>query len=147
MSTRLKGDETYKQCGYCHKPIRDDQDSTSLGVGGDEPAPFHGECFSKWCEEFPKRIAGGNAMAGGQMVMDPATGELVDEDVIKQLTTDTTISGHLLLTERCKLSEYVKLEVICRVVHVGQKEDDKGVKYHVQTLKITEVDDVKRGAI
>lgn len=147
MSTRLKGDETYPQCGYCHKPIREDQDSTSIGVGGDTPAPFHGKCFSKWCKEVPKRLAGGNKMAGGQMVMDPTTGELVDEDVIRQLTTDTTITGRVLLTERCKLGEFVKVEMVCKCVHEGRKEDDKGAKFHVQTLKVTSIDDVKRGAI
>lgn len=90
---------------------------------------------------------GGNEMAGQQMVMDPATGELVDEDVIRQLYTDTAIAGKALLTERCKLGEFVKISVIAQVVKVGEAMDGKGAKSHFQTIAITQVEDVKRGAI
>jgi len=147
--TRLKGDDTYPQCGYCHKPIRDDQGSTSIGTGG-EQAPFHGKCFPKWCDEFPKRLAiqrsGGTKMQG-QMVADPETGELVDEATLMSLYTDTGISGKALLTERCKLGEYVKITMIAQVRTVGEVMDDKGAKSHVQKLVVTSVEDVKRGAI
>ena len=146
MEQRLKGDETYPKCRYCGKPIRDGDFSTSIGVGDEIPAPFHGDCFTKWCEEFPKQLAGGTAMAG-QMVMDPTTGQLVDEDMLKELYTDTGISGKVLLTERCKLGEYVKVEVIAQVRNVGTVLDDKGAKSHVQKFVITSIEDVQRGAI
>jgi hypothetical protein len=86
-------------------------------------------------------------MAGMQTVMDPTTGELVDEDTIRELYTDTAISGKALLTERCRLGEYVKLEVTCQVIQVGESMDDKGARSHFQKIAIRSVDNVTRGAI
>jgi len=83
----------------------------------------------------------------GQMVADPETGELVDEATLMSLYTDTGISGKALLTERCKLGEYVKITMIAQVRTVGEVMDDKGAKSHVQKLVVTSVEDVKRGAI
>ena len=63
------------------------------------------------------------------------------------LYTDTGISGKALLTERCKLGEYVKIELIAQVRSIGEVMDDKGNRGHVQKLVVTSVEDVKRGAI
>lgn len=55
MSTndvRLKGDETYPQCPYCGKPIRDNQNSISLSIGGNDGATLHNECFHKRTKEI-----------------------------------------------------------------------------------------------
>ncbi len=141
--TRLKGDETYPKCPYCKQPIRDDQDSVAVGLDGDPGRPLHSVCFQKRCLE----ISGGTAMAGVQTVMDPETGELVDEATIQHLYTDTNLSGKAVLTERCRLGEYVKITVVAQVKQIGETMDDKGMKGHFQKLVVTSVEDVKRGAI
>lgn len=141
--TRLKGDETYPQCPKCLKPIRDDQDSVEVTIGGKPGTKLHEDCFMKRMAE----ITGGTAMAGEQTIMDPETGEPVDEATIQLLYTDTSISGKMLLTERCRLGEFVKLTVIAQVKHVGDTMDDKGHRGHVQKLAVTSIEDVKRGAI
>jgi hypothetical protein len=140
---RLKGDETYRQCPYCRKPIRDDQDSIGINLDSERGATLHSECFDKRCKE----ITGGTAMEGTQTVADPITGELMDEGTMKDALTDTTISGKILLTERCRLGEYVRVTVLAQVRQVAQVLDDKGFKGHVQKFVVTSVEDVKRGAI
>lgn len=86
-------------------------------------------------------------MAGVQTVIDPETGEIMDEPTVASLYTDTTISGKQLLNERMKLGEIVRITVTAQVVHVGESIDNDGLKAHVQKVKVMMVEDVQRGAI
>lgn len=86
-------------------------------------------------------------MAGVQTVIDPETGEIMDEPTMATLYTDTSISGKQLLSERMRLGEIVRITLTAQVVHVGESIDGDGLKAHVQKCKVMVVEDVQRGAI
>lgn len=149
---RLKGDETYPQCPYCGKPIRDNQDSIGLGIPGGPTTTLHSECFYKRAKEITGGVGsptteGRNDMVGTQTVIDPETGEIMDLDALKELYTETSISGKQTIKERMKLGEMVRVEMVGQVVATGEALDNDGTKYHVQKIKLFSIDEIKRGAL
>jgi hypothetical protein len=85
--------------------------------------------------------------AGVQTVIDPETGEIMDEKELMTSYTDTSISGKQLLNDRMRLGEIVRITITAQVVHVGESIDNEGLKAHVQKCKVMVVEDVQRGAI
>lgn len=142
---RLKGDDLAPKCPACRKPMRENQNRVRVSSRDIESPWVHSECFGKALDA----VTEGSSKVGAQtqMVTDPTTGELMDEAVMKDAYTDTAISGKILLTDRCKLGEYVRVTVIAQVRQVAQVLDDRGFKSHVQKFIVTSVEDVKRGAI
>lgn len=149
---RLKGDETYPQCPYCGKPIRDNQDSIGVSIPGGPGATLHSECFHKRAKEITGGIGsptteGRNDMVGVQTAINPETGEIIDDDMLRNMYTETSITGKQYVNERAKLGEMVSMKVLGQVVMTGEALDNDGIKHHVQKVKVVQVEEIKRGAL
>ena len=92
-------------------------------------------------------IEGGKGMIGTQMAVDMETGEIMDDDAIRELYTETSVVGKQVIGGRCKLGEMVRVTIVAQVVAVGQALDNDGNKVHVQKLKVESIEDVERGAL
>lgn len=86
-------------------------------------------------------------MTGTQLAVDPATGEIMDDKMLRELYTETSISGTQLIGDRLSLGKRVRVTLTAQVVAIGKALDKDGNKISTQKLKVESVEEVEKGAL